>query len=267
VGERDLTAEASGARRQRLLRCARAALEGGPVAFALHRWRRPVPSGAGLDRRHPAALLAVGLHLPQLAELPAVHNDPELFLTKLASLTRMALSAAVQKRAALRRHSPGQGFWLDRARLVAAPVGLAAAVKALLGRGLCEDKSGLDFARRIVGRLREVLAADGRSTLVDSCLETPWDFQPDDAPSPESGEVVVGLTPWETAAPRSQLRAAGVLHAAAGSGTAALLLPWDQRVSPEELLNLLAFAWRETALVCLRVVRVGRRQQTTLLGL
>jgi hypothetical protein len=274
LSERDFPPQADGPRRQRLLRVAKAALEGGSIAFTMHRPRRPVLLGPALDRRHPAVLLVVGLHLPRLVDLPGVHNDPELFLSKLASLARLALSAAVQKRAALRRHSResstalGCGFLLERARLLVAPIGLEAAVRTLLGRGLCEDKQGLAFARGLVVRLRDVLAEGGRGALVESCLETPWEFRLDGATPIEPGEDMAGVTPWDpAAAPRSQLRAAGILHGAAGSGTAALLLPRDQPVSADEMLSLLEHAWRQTDVMRLRLVRSGQRHQASLPGL
>jgi hypothetical protein len=206
-----------------------------------------------------------------LLEMPGVHSNAALFLQKLASLARLALSAAVQKRAAMRRRGApalGRGFLLDRARLVVAPVGLDATVRALLGRGLCENQQGLTFACRLVRRMREVLVEDGRGLLVESCLETPWDFRLEGATGAEPGENVAGVTVWDAAAsPRSQLRATGVLHEVSQSGTAALLLPWDHPVSADEVLNLLEHTWRQTDIMRLRVVRSGRRQQASLPGL
>ena len=121
-----------------------------------------------MDRLHPAALLTVGLNLPRLADQPGVDGDPARFLKKLGSLTRLAFSAATQKRDFLRRRvtAPGEppvtsGFLLDRARLVAAPVGLDAVVQRFTGSGLCSGGEALDFGKRIVQTLSDVLRQDG----------------------------------------------------------------------------------------------------------
>ena len=89
--------------------------------------------GVGLNRKHSATLLQVGLHLPRLLEQPGIRADEELLLKKLASLARLALSAAVQKRRsapanAARHMALTRGFLLERARVVIAPLGLEAAV-------------------------------------------------------------------------------------------------------------------------------------------
>lgn len=167
----------------RLRRVLDRACAGAPLAFVFDRPNRPVALAEGVDRQHPAVLLAVGLGLPRLAEqvLPATLRlrldgaAVQRFLTKLASLARMALSAALQKRDFLRRHAhdrPGltRGFLLDRARLVASPVGLEALTQTLLDRGL-SGGGGLDLARRVAVRLRDVLRAEGRAARLETCLD------------------------------------------------------------------------------------------------
>src|SRR5207253_8841179 len=120
----------------------RLAAERTALTFVFDRLRRPLLLAAGIDRQHPAVLLTVGLHLPRLAAQPGLTGDVALFLQKLGSLTRLAISAGVQKREYLRRLERAQpsalttGFLLDRARLVVAPVGLDHVVKQMLGRGL-----------------------------------------------------------------------------------------------------------------------------------
>ena len=101
LGERDFGTEP--ARRERLQRLARLALDGAPLGFVFDRPRRPTALAEGVDRQHPAVLLTVGLHLPRLAEQPGIDGDPSKFLSKLGSLARLALSAGVQKREYLRR--------------------------------------------------------------------------------------------------------------------------------------------------------------------
>src|SRR5207302_289603 len=53
LGERDFLADNA----TRLLRLARRALVGAPLAFVFDRLRRPVALAEGLDRQHPAVLL------------------------------------------------------------------------------------------------------------------------------------------------------------------------------------------------------------------
>ncbi len=120
LSDADFAPCADADRQQRLLRLARWAADGAPLAFTFDRPRRPVPLGVGLNRKHPATLLHVGLHLPRLLELPGVRGDEELLLKKLASLARLALSAAAQKRAFVRLQMRGadaalmRGFLLER---------------------------------------------------------------------------------------------------------------------------------------------------------
>ena len=160
-----------------LRRAARLAADGAALAFVFDRPRRSVALAEGIDRQPPALLLTVGLHLPRLVAGLGPAADPALFLQKLGSLARLALSAAVQKRDFLRRHASDRpeltrAFFLDRARLMVAPVGLESAVRSLTGKGLCDGKA-TDFARQVVQRLRDVLREDGRACLLDACLDAP----------------------------------------------------------------------------------------------
>jgi hypothetical protein len=256
LGSADLTRDdtADG----RLLRAVRLALDGAAITFVYDRPRRGVVLAEGIERMHPAALLAVGLHLPRLLRQTGA-RDPELFLAKkLPSLVRLALSAGVQKRAFLRRHDRAlsDGFLLDRARLLVVPVGLDRLVRELCGAGLCDGEGPLDLGRRIVGRLREVLRQDGLSAHLGTCLDGPATFHlhPDEREA-ISDEEAAGLTPWDSAAPaRSQWLAGGALHAAAG-GTMALFLPEDRPVSAEQVVGWLRAAWRQTEVVRLRLMR------------
>jgi hypothetical protein len=278
LGERDFRPDTNEGHAERLTCLARWALETPALTFVLDRPRRPLPLAEGLDRRHSSVLLSVGLHLPFLAEMPRVRHDPEVFLQKLASLARLALSAALQKRDFLRRHTSSraallQGFLLDRARLVVVPVGLDAAVRTLLGRGLCEGKPALELARRVIQGLREILRQDGQAGYLDTCLDglgTSSFFVNDLARGALSAPAladVAGLTAWDSTAPlRSQLRGSGTLHAAAEMGTAAVLLSPEQPLSAERVLELLRFAWQQTEVVRLRLVRLPQepRQMTFL---
>jgi hypothetical protein len=273
LGEGDFPPDPSELHRERLTRLVRRALETPSLTFVFDRPRRPLALAEGLDRRHAAVLLSVGLNLPALAQMPGVRGNPEVFLQKLGSLARLALSAAVQKRDFLRRYTAGraalgQGFLLDRARLVVVPIGLEAAVSVLLGRGLCEGKAAAELGRRIVQRLREVLRQDGQTGYLDSCLEgmglgSFWVNETTPvALSLAAPPAVAGLTPWdENATPRNQLRAAGLLHAAAEIGTAGVLLSPQRPPSAEAVLELLRFAWQQTDVVRLRLLRVPQEQR------
>jgi len=251
LGERDLTAGDQSV----LSRLARRALEGAPVAWTFDRPRRTVLLAEGLDRRHPAALLTVGLHLPRLATQLGLRGDPTLYLQKLETLARFALSAAVQKRDFLRRHCRDRpAFLLDQARLVVVPIGLEAVVRELLGRGLCGGGPGLDLAREIIQRIQHVLATDGHACNLECCLDSAADLHADVTPA-----AVGGLTSWDgTARPRTQLQAASSLQASAERGTAAVLLDAEELPSTEELIALLRFAWQRTHVARMRLLRPVR---------
>jgi hypothetical protein len=257
LGEGDLAPRAL----ERLQRLTRLMAGKIPLAFVLDRPRKPLALAEGIDRGHPALLMAVGLHLPYLAEQLSANGAVDRFVQKLGSLARLALSAAAQKREFLRRQGRSElvrGFLLERARLMVVPVGLEEALRRLTGQGLC-DPQGLELASRIVERLREVLHEDGQARLLDACLDGPAEFAletkdpslPASLPSPVQ---VAGLTAWEAeASVQSQLRAAGVLHAAE-NGTAAVLFREEKFPGPEALVPDLPWAWQHTGVVRLRFV-------------
>jgi hypothetical protein len=255
------------------LRLARRALEEAPLAFVLDRPRRPVALAEGLDRQHPAVLLTVGLHLPRLLEQCGPPIDPQLFLRKLDSLARLALSAATQKREFLRRHGCGRpnvhrGFVLDRARLLAVPVGLDHVTQTLFGRGLGCGGSSCAFAQQLVQRLQKVLEEDARAHMLDIGVDSALGYrlfsagQAGDELWAGSPQEAAGLTPWDpTATAKNQLVAAAPLHAAAGAGTVALFVAEDRPMSPEELVDLLRFAWQQTEVIRVRIVRAIPQQR------
>jgi hypothetical protein len=259
--------EVQGSGLGRLEQLCRHALEGGPLAFVFDRARRPVAVAEGLDRRHTAVLLAVGLHLPQLLQQSGLKSHPEGFLQKLGSLARLALSAGVQKRDFLRRNLQSRpaltrGFRLDRARLVVVPIGLDYSVRELAGQRMAEGPSGLELARKIVERLRSVLDQDGRSCRLDTWVDSGTDFTLQRADEPVSEESwpdlphIAGLTAWDPDASfKQQLKAAGAVHAGAQCGTAALVIRGERTLTAGEVADLLSFAWRETEITRLRLVR------------
>lgn len=235
--------------RERLVRAARWATHGA-MAFVFDRPRRPIALAEGMDRKHPAVLLSVGLHLVRLLDQPGVRHDSALFLQKVGSLARLALSAGVQKRDFLRSVAAGRpaltrGFLLDRARLVAVPIGLEEVVQAFTGASI-SDAGGTDMARRIVERLREVLHTEGLARRLHVKLDSPvggW--------QPSMGSV--GLSAWNpTATVKNQLKAAGTLHAIAESGTASVCVPSEAPPTAEQIADWLQWAWQQTDLVRLR---------------
>lgn len=266
LGQRDF--EPAGL--NRLLRTARRAVEGANLTFVFDRLRRPPALAEGIDRQHPATLLAVGLDLGQLAEQPEVKRDSEVFLRKLGSLVRLALSAATQKRDFLRRHRQARpaitrGFLLNRARLVLVPIGLEKAAHLLAGEYTCSGASGLAFGRQVVGRLRDYLRQDGASYHLETCLDGVGNFTLKPAEVNASGlgnvlaENVAGLTSWNCHAPmKSQLQAIGALHANE-AGTGALLLPEIGSVTGELVADWLRLAWEKTDIVRLRFVQVAEQ--------
>jgi hypothetical protein len=240
----------------RLRHVAQAVADGGAITFVFDRPRRPLLLAEGIDRQHPAALLTVGLHLPRLAAQPGLAGDVPLFLQKLGSLARLAISAGVQKREYLRRLertylSPlTTGFLLDRAGLVVVPVGLDHVVQQLVGRGLTSGGAALDLGKQIVARLRDVLKQEGRATHLDVCVDGVSTFS---LGGGNDAEGAAGLTAWNpTAAVKGQLRAAGVLHAVAERGCAALFLNGDE-LTPEGVTDCLRQAWEAGDVASLRV--------------
>jgi hypothetical protein len=264
--ERDFAPEA----KTIFLHAVRRAAEATNLAFVFDRPRRPLALAEGLDRRHTGTLLTVGVHLPRLLQQSGVGSDSGRFLHKLESLARLALSAGIQKRDFLRRLSNarpelGRGFRLDRARLAVTPVGLEEVTRRLFDSGLCEKGAGLEFAKEIVVRLRNILRDDGRSSRLETCVDSASDFMIEDAPQMPCVGDIAGLTAWNAEATlKDQLDAAGLLHREAEAGTAAILLPSRRSLSPDEVIDSLRYAWKHTDVVRVRFIRaVPQARQLT----
>jgi hypothetical protein len=250
LSDRDLQNDAG----KRLLPLARAALDGAALTFVFDRRQQQVALAEGLTRQHTAVLMTVGLNLPLLLQMTGAPADTELFLQKLGSLARVAMSAGAQKRAALRRLCAKdsvllRSFFLDRARVLIVPIGLEETVHGMGGQGLCAP-DGLRLGKQIVKRLNEALRSDGRTRLLDSCIGAPGSFAFDPASGPTELRDVAGLTAWDDAATvKNQLKAAAALHAVAGGGTAAVRIA---RATPEQLVEWLGWAWQRTAIAQMR---------------
>ena len=252
-------AEADFSAEDRLLGLARAALSGPPLSFVFDRPRRPVLLGEGVSREHGAVLLAVGLDLPRLVGLASQGtNDPqkrvEQFRGKLRSLARLALSAALQKREYLRaraaeRPELASGFLLERARLLAVPLGLEEAMTALTGQRMCAVEETLALAGEVLRSLSDTLRAEGRAATLETCLDA------------LPGRASAGPSCWDTdAAIKAQLRALGLLHTAAGCGTGTAFIPNDPAPAPEHVASWLRWASTQTSITRL----VLRRQHPPL---
>jgi hypothetical protein len=207
----------------------------------------------------------VGLHLPRLLDLPGVGGNMEMFLGKLASLARMAVSAGLQKRNYLRRQLDrpylNRGFLLERARLVITPVGLHAALRALTGQG---EEALFDLARRVMGQLQVTLRQASRSTSLEIVLDCPC-YGPGDAYhrfGVGQDSPLAGLSLWDASLPlKSQVKLAGSLQSVAGGGTSILWLPEGEGPGVQGLFELLRLAWERTEITRLRLLRVSARQQ------
>jgi hypothetical protein len=267
LNEKDLAPESQ----EKLAEVIRLSMEKGHVTFVFDRPRHVISLGECLDRKHPAILTSVGLNLPGLAEKQGVLNNPARFLEKVASLARMAITAAIQKRDFLRvmgKNHPAllRGFLIERARLLAAPIGLEHVVRAMTGESICQE-AGLRFAKQIVERLKSILETEGQSRRLLTCLggSLNQSFTVDDSNKANQGheverfprlDEVAGLVPWNSEAPwKIQLRSASSLHTVAGQGTAAVVIPDEHIPSPKEVGEWLAWTWQNTDLTSLRLVR------------
>jgi hypothetical protein len=200
------------------------------LVFVFDRPRRGTSLTEGLRRPSPAILLEAGLRLDRFAAMAGVDRDPALLLEKLGSLVRMAISAALRKRAYLRRthESLQRGFLLDRATLHLAPLGLDAAVYAMVGESLVRSALSLDLACRIADRLREIAAAESRKANLEIVVDSASELEEPGSPPAE--------TPL-----RLRIESWGLVHRRWGQGTAVVSPPGDIPLS-----ELLAWAWRKT---------------------
>jgi hypothetical protein len=246
-----------------------------PLTFAFDRPGSSTFLAEGMDLGHPAVLLGVALHLPRLAREKRSIGASAGILDRLGSLARLAISAARQKREFLRRYSSrrdllSRGFLLDRARLVIIPVGLDAVVRESIGVGMCKDSSAQKLGVQILERLWEALRGEGKSLNLNVCLDSAPDFRCTgeiDAPAAElvDPREVAGVTTWDSDAPaRAQIRAAGALHAAVRSGTAAVFTPEREPPPVDDLVELLRYALERTQVQRLRFVRSGKTRQQLL---
>jgi hypothetical protein len=217
------------------------------MTFVFDRSKRPLALAEGIDRQHPALLAAVSLSLARLAALPGVAGNFDLFLRKLGSLARMAISAGVQKRDFLRRHLGTQsdmarGFVLDRARLRVIPLGLEVVARGFAGQDAGEERVR-SLARTVIQHLTEVLRIEGTKYLLDTCIDGLPELV-------EGTKERSGLTPWNaTATVKNRLKSAAALHVEAGGGTAVVLVPKEREPTTAIVISdWLRWAWEQTGI-------------------
>lgn len=214
-----------------------------PLCFVFDRTSSASWSGKGLGRNARAALLTVGLQLPQLLNRLDLSSGEleEALLRKLGPLVRLAVSAGVQKRSFLRRCRPEleRAFLLDQARLVCVPQGLADVVRRVIGEAITTSR-GVQLAGRILARLG-VLVSEGRR---GNSLEVVLDCPVDAVSAVESGESLA------TVSPLLVLQTAGALHGLANGGEVVIALS-SSSCAPDLAYEALEFAFRHTEVASL----------------
>lgn len=209
------------------------AVESGLVRFVFDRPKAPILLGEGMSRQHPGVLMEVGLHLDRFLRMPRIQGDAAVFLDKLPTLVRMAVTAGVQKRKYLRQHADPlrRGFLLDRSRLVLVPLGLRAVVQNLLGGDLPASRFTQDLGRTILRQLQETAQTESRQAHLEILLALPLDRQAD----PEGD---LGF-----------LETYGELQNLAGEGPFNLQIPCEAKLSQETFFKILDFAAHKTGLM------------------
>jgi transcriptional regulator NrdR family protein len=286
--------------KSRMGRLARYLIQGAPITIVFDRPNGPISLAEGLDRRYSGLLNTVGIHLPRLARQLGERCTPELFLQKLGSLARLAITAAIQKRRFLTRyHRNRTAFLVDRARLAVVPVGLEFVARNFAGQSILPGTPAAELASRIVQNLHDTLRDEGPRYNLEISLDSvptpltmpiigglsPFDFASGSRSLNEneknttdfsaakrkptelatSLDKIAGLTIWnDVITPRQQIQAAGLLHEITKTGTAWVQLPDDGSRSEEPVLDVLRFAWKETQVHRIRFgnIHPGRRQLT-----
>ena len=204
---------------------------GGRGGVLFDRPRRPSVLSRGTNRERPAVLQEIELDLPKLLDLPEIAGRAEKLLEKLPSLSRLAISAAGQKRKYLRRHAEhlGRAFLLDRAVVRLIPIGLDAVVRRLMSVGVTETKLARSFGRRILASLASPLDAEHRRTALNLSLAAP--VEPIAIDGPEA---------------RNQLSAWSEIVRGHTDGVLTFAWPESPHDQPIELMPLLEFVYEET---------------------
>jgi len=137
--------------------------------------QQPTILARGLDRNRPSCLIEIGLCLPGLLNRADVACQGEVLLEKLPSLTRLAVSAGVQKRTYLRGGASAREFLLERAAVQLVPHGLAIVLQQLLGVKAPTTKPARSLARKILQAIRSPFETERARTSLDLLLAAPRD--------------------------------------------------------------------------------------------
>ena len=247
---------------------ARLAIDGRPITFVFERSRHISRLAFGLAAGQHAILLTIGLGLRNLVRMMGTPVTPERFLTKLASLVRLALSAATQKRTWLRPRKGAsvildQAFYLENARVVLTPLDLDAVVAELTGERCCgRSGAGLSLGGDILDCLRHAATEDARALLLNAAVDSPLreDFGSEARFQKETEDRRAGITTWENQAPiLRQISASASLQEAARGGTALIRCQDGTRPTVDEFVEALRFAWEKTGVLALRLAAEAPR--------
>jgi hypothetical protein len=184
----------------------RAARSFGGLEVVFDRPGQPVRLAAGIDRRTPAALASVTMHLDRI--------DAQR-LDKVASLTRLARSVGHFRQEYLRRHGrPAleRGFLVERARLV------------------MQVASTTPLQPETLAHIRQVLGED-RWRVLDAVLELPLEVAWGDWPEPPTEPTHLQLLRLLRQAYRRQL--VGLSFAGGDTNARQLQVPWRAEVGSD----------------------------------
>jgi hypothetical protein len=139
------------------------------LELVFDRPRRPIILGPGLDRQHQAVISCVGMNLLRLMEqIGWDQSNPQEFLKKVGSLTRLARSVGYCRRAFLRKHarsSASSGFLLERSRLLLSIDGLWEAAEFLVGASSSSPGRVGSGAEKILKIVQEAYGLDSSRYL------------------------------------------------------------------------------------------------------
>lgn len=223
----------------------RRAAEGLPIAFVFDRPRRVVRLAEGIDRDYPTALIYITLHLRQLVDRAGAQGLPERFLEQLASLARLALSAAAQKREFLRHYGPARPTFLaDRARVVVVPGELAESAQRLGGSESLNEEVVWNLRSEAIKRLEQVLEREGTARGLQAVVDSaPWFVRESAAPGADDPLSFACLIAREPHFSRLAFEQAAARLSAA---TLAVAISPGAVPSAESLVALLRYGWRHT---------------------
>jgi len=230
LSERDFPEEKS----QRLRKIIARSIDRERVEFVFDRPKRPVVLGPGVDRRNPAVLGMVGMNLPRFVDqLGGGPLEPDLFLKKLASLTRFAKSAGHARQDYLRKNGRGplhEGFLLERATQVVFPMGLIEASCKIMP--MEKDLDALAaLARRCLATIKTTLETDRPRTLATR-IDSPLRPDPQNELRAQFGLLA-----------RQQLKFGAAVQGSAAASCLTVFLKRNDSAVVNEIAEMLRTAW------------------------